>query len=148
VATVVTNVELRPPSEPEPQLLQVSKYLQFVGSVKEVFLEEFENYKQDFPDVDAIRFFTGCVVQPLSWHQTNKIFNDPLCISGVDADYLLVMRSIVQLMRSGFTDSVYGCHKLFKHRFKDCSHPFFKKVYLHAKKVDNEMADCLHICSI
>lgn len=148
LSTVITNVELRPPSDCDFNLLAVSPYLQFVHAVKEVFLAEFEKYKADFPDVDVIRFFTACVVQPVSWYQTNCIFHDPMCISSVDVEHLLVQRSIVQLMRAGFTSPVPGANHIFGHRFYKCSHPFFRDVYRFACTVNRKMAQHMSVCCV
>ena len=51
---------------------------------------------QFVPQVDVLRFFTCCVVQPVSWYQTNRIFTDPydLMFNEITLNYKIIFNLI------------------------------------------------------
>ena len=118
IAQVITNIELRDPlMQTEIEIMNHSRYVRFVSAITGVFEDAFRKYHDtDFKNVDLKRFFIGCVLQPLSLQQTNRIFGDPLSLNAVDHEVFGVLRSIVQLIRAGFTGDIPGAALLFRHR--------------------------------
>ena len=88
--------------------------------------------------------------------QAGDIMKDPLWFRSNNNRYLKPeaehnshfkwMEEFCRFTRCGFVDDLPGL--LFNYRFKDVPHPFFKKVYNFAYKINPHLADSMDCCVI
>lgn len=139
------------------ELMPYSSFVTFIVKVRKIFHEEFKRYENDFPGIDVEALFNGTVMHSLDHTQAGDITKDPLWFRSnnnrdlkpeaeQDNSHYEWMEEFCRFARCGFVDDLPGL--LFNYRFKDAPHPFFKKVYNFAYKINPYLADSMDCCII
>jgi len=126
-------------------LVHCSRFVNFAVKVRSIFIHEFAKHKHLFPGIDGEALFVGTVLHSLDHTLMEWNLPDPLWLD-VDDPKFGKMAEMGRIVRVGFVPDVPFLY--FQKRFRGSKHPFYKKVYERAAKVDKELADNMDTCII
>jgi len=127
------------------ELAKYSRYVNFSVQVRAIFIDEFARQKHLFPGVHGEAFFVGTVLHSLDHTLMEWNLDDPLWLD-VDDKKFGKMAELGRIVRVGFVPDVPFLY--FNKRFKGSKHPFYKRVYERAAKIDKDLADNMDTCII
>jgi len=122
------------------ELSKDSMLIDFTVKVRNLFLNRFAEIRDEFPGIDGGSLFASTIIHSLDHAQTQWNLADPLWldIEGVRDDYK-PMAELGRLVRVAFVPSLPLL--LFRHRYKNSSHPFYQKIYQNAAQLNKRFAD-------
>ena len=126
-------------------LMKYSRFVNFSVKVRTIFINEFAKHKHLFPGIDGEAFFVGTILHSLEHTLMEWNMVDPLWLD-VDNEKFGKMAEIGRIVRAGFVEDVPGLY--FNKRFSGSKHPFYRRVYEKAAKIDKELADNMDTCII
>jgi len=127
------------------ELIPYSSLAEFVSATCESFCNIFERYKDEFVGIDREAMFTATILHSLDHTMLTRVVEDPLWLF-VDTTEYSAAGKLAAFACACLSRDLPGL--LFRKRFKDASHPFYKEVYDEAKKVNAELADLIDTCII
>lgn len=125
----------------ESKLQEIAPYsnvCDFVYQLREPFLKEFKQYKDEFPEIDGDALYIGTVMHSLDHTNMGWNMEDPLWLDTADKEYGHIAE-LGRFVRAGFVDDIP--FETWHKRFRGAPHPFYKKIYQLAKKINKKMAD-------
>ena len=131
-----------PPHTHLLRLQKYSKFVKFVLQVRSYFLSEFLSFQEDFQGIDGEAFFIGTVMHSIDHLSVASQVN---INNFMGSDEFVADRDIATITLSCFVDR--PSFRLFECRFSHAPHPFFRKVYKFASKIDQGLADMME-CTI
>jgi len=134
-----------PSTSPCARLAPYSTLAKFVTSLCEKFCNIFDKYTDDFKGIDKKAMFTGTVLHSLDHSMFTRVLEDPLWLFLDDTDFT-ASGKIAAFANACLSRDLPGL--VFERHFKDAEHPFYKEVYLEAKKLNPELADMIDTCII
>ena len=126
-------------------LMRYSRFVNFSVKVRAIFINEFAKHKHLFPGVDGEAFFVGTVLHSLDHTLAEWNLADPLWLDVNDPKFGH-MAELGRIACVGFCGDVPFLY--FNKRFSGSDHPFYKKVYDRAAKIDKSLADNMDTCII
>lgn len=127
------------------ELVKYSRFVNFSVKVRSIFMSEFAKHKHLFPGIDGEAFFVGTILHSLDHTLMEWNMVDPLWLDIEDKKFGK-MAELGRIVRVGFVEDVPFLY--FNKRFSGSSHPFYKRVYEKAAKIDKELADNMDTCII
>jgi hypothetical protein len=120
-------------------------YVNFVMEVRKSFMKTFEGYKADFADIDPEALFVGTVLHSIDHRVVAKNMSRVLLAAehavenkfAADVEWGLYTCNLA-------TDAPLG--RPYENRFSHAHHPFFRKVFAFANKIDPELAGFMEAC--
>lgn len=137
-----------PPHGQLRELAKCSASVDFMIKVRNGFLNCFAEHYREFPAIDGEAFFVGTVMHSLDHAMSEEILKDVLWldVDGVSSRFR-GMADVGRLVRSGFVQDVPLV--MFNRRFRDAApDTFFAKVYNHAVRINQFLADQMDMCII
>mmetsp|Transcript_4419 Transcript_4419/g.5110 ORF Transcript_4419/g.5110 Transcript_4419/m.5110 type:complete len:503 (-) Transcript_4419:100-1608(-) len=126
-------------------LMQHSKFVNFIVKVRTIFFKEFAKHKDIFPGVHGEAMFVGTVLHSLDHTLMEWNLEDPLWLDVEDPRFG-IMAQIGRIVRVGFVNDVPLLY--FHKRFKGSRHPFYEAIYRKAARIDKKLADNMDTCII
>lgn len=127
------------------ELMRHSRFVNFSVKVRVIFINEFARHKHLFPGIDGEAFFVGTVLHSLDHTLLEWNVADPLWLD-IDDPKFGKMAELTRIVLAGFTEDLPFLY--FNKRFSGSDHPFYKRVYEKAAKIDKELADHMDTCII
>jgi hypothetical protein len=127
------------------ELMRYSRFVNFSVKVRAIFINEFARFKHRFPGIDGEAFFVGTILHSLDHTLMEWNLIDPLWLDVEDKKFGK-MAELGRIVRVGFVEDVPCLY--FNKRFSGSDHPFYKRVYEKACKIDKELADNMDTCII
>lgn len=120
------------------EIAPYSNVCNFIYQLREPFLNEFKQYKDEFPEIDGDAFYIGTVMHSLDHTNMGWNMEDPLWLDTSDEEYGHIAE-MGRFVRAGFVDDIP--FETWHKRFRGAPHPFYKKIYELAKKINEKLAD-------
>ncbi len=132
------------------QLMPYSKIVDFIVKVRNFFLNQFEEYRSEFPAIDAEGMFAGTIIHGIDHANLYDVSSmrapgREQSIRSDTGDFRL-MEEIARITIAGLVSDLPGIG--FAHQYRDSPHPFYQKVYAFAKKINKTYADRMDACII
>jgi len=127
------------------ELVKYSRFVNFSVKVRSIFMNEFAKHKHLFPGIDGEAFFVGTVLHSLDHTLMEWNMIDPLWLDIEDKKFGK-MAELGRIVRVGFVEDVPCLY--FNKRFSGSKHPFYRRVYEKAAKIDKDLADNMDTCII
>jgi len=121
------------------QLCPLCPHVHFVAKVRDFFLSEIRNHKDDFVGIDPEALFIGSVIHSLD-HANIGTYLDDFAINYRDNNFR-PMWEIASLARTCFNSRNTIALPINDVCFKTSPHPFFRRVYEFAKTIDTDLAN-------
>ena len=127
------------------KLMPHSSLVDFVVKIRNAFLNMFNSHKRDFATIDGEALFAGTVLHSLDHEMYVTNLRDVLWLDDCHPEFGF-MAEVVQVTGAAFTADLpllpFNC------KFHQATHPFYQKVYEHARSIDPWFADRLDTCII
>jgi hypothetical protein len=128
------------------KLRQHSETVEFIFRVRTTFLTEFVNYQSDFPGMDGEAHFIGTVMHSLDHRNGGRIVNNRV-FTGKHPG-----KNPMYAATHEWASIAHACAvdrpplRMFACSFKYAGHPFYRKVYKYAEKVNARLASYMEAC--